>query len=247
MKSMALYDLDNRTREFGVARRWRDAFGRWRTEAKHKGDDYAETYGNDPVPAIQPGKVIAKGKSSIFGFYLHVRRDSRTVVRYHMFQSLPALLFGADVEPGDILGRTGASAANANGNHIHIQVEVDGVPVDPRPYIARTTPAGNGSTTIGDDDMSAAAENDIKNIHAMLSTGASILIDGKVQKFNYGVLPIVAHNQTLLARQAGQIAALSSAVSQIKGGTPLDMEAIEEAAEKGAREAFEGLTFTAHG
>lgn len=158
---MALYDLDNRTRAFGVARRWKDADGQWRSEAKHKGDDYAETYGNDPVRAVQPGKVTAVGKSSVYGNYLHVRRDARTVIRYHMFHSLPSFRVGDDIEAGDLLGRTGASAANASGNHIHIQVEVNGVPVDPRPYIAGADfsaipvakPAAVAVEPLKDDDM----------------------------------------------------------------------------------------------
>lgn len=131
-----LYALDNRTRKYGVARTWKDANGTTRTEAKHKGDDYAETYGHDPVYAVQPGRVSNVGKSSIFGFFLWVRRDAITVIRYHMFKDRPGFLIGQQISPGRLLGYTGASAANASGNHIHIQAEVRGIPVDPRPYIS---------------------------------------------------------------------------------------------------------------
>lgn len=64
------------------------------------------------------------------------------------------------------------------------------------------------------------------------------------QKSRYGLLPIVIHNQSLIMTQAGQIAALTKAVGQMAqngGNGTIDMNAIAEAAEAGAKEALEAL------
>lgn len=161
---MALYDLENRTRAFGAVRRWRGQDGRWYSDT-HKGDDYAETYGNDPFPAIQPGKVIAKFRSSTFGNLLWVRRDPHVVVKYHMLDEPSPFEQGDTIKPGDIVGRTGASADNASGNHGHLQVEVDGLPVSPRPYITGSA-AGTTSSSFDnqEDELSDKAEQQIDAI-----------------------------------------------------------------------------------
>ena len=70
-------------------------------------------------------------------------------------------------------------------------------------------------------------------------------VDGK--KFNYGILPIVAHSQAQAAAQAAQtqaaIAALSNVIKQLgeATGTPVDLEAVTAAAEAGAAKALSGL------
>lgn len=72
---------------------------------------------------------------------------------------------------------------------------------------------------------------------------------GVVQKANYGMLPIVIHNQTLIAQQSGRIAAMEEVVEQLakSKGVVLDMKAIAAAAEKGAKSALSGLVLTANG
>lgn len=138
---------DHRTRAFGTVRVWTGQDGEIYRDT-HKGDDFAETYGNDPVPAIQPGRVIARGHSTTFGYYLWVRRDSRIVVKYHMFNRLPTALLNSLVTVGQILGFTGASAANASGNHSHVQVEDGAIPVNPQPFIRQyigTLSGGSGT------------------------------------------------------------------------------------------------------
>lgn len=135
-----LYDLKNRTTRFGQKRSWVGQDKKPRSDT-HKGDDYAATYGNDPVPAIQPGTVTVNSYDSVFGWRLHVRRADGVMVRYHMLAERSPLPVGTSVRVSQIVGRTGASAANASGNHVHIQVEVNGKPVDPRPYITTAAPA----------------------------------------------------------------------------------------------------------
>lgn len=65
--------------------------------------------------------------------------------------------------------------------------------------------------------------------------------DGAKQSF-YGNLEIDIHTQSLVAQLQGQVAALTQAVKSIPGGGGIDMVALEDAAERGAREALSGIT-----
>ena len=96
-----------------------------------------------------------------------------------------------------------------------------------------------------EDDMFEQKDRDrLNNVYAGLFTGASLVVDGKVQKFNYGILPIVVRNQELIASQSGRIAALEEALQQVSvasGGAPIDMSRVEAAARAGAAAAVEAL------
>lgn len=72
-------------------------------------------------------------------------------------------------------------------------------------------------------------------------------INGRKQETKYGALPIVIHTQTLVAQQAGRLAAMEKVVEQLASanGAVLDMQAIEDAAERGAKDALGGLVLTA--
>lgn len=168
---------------------------------------------------------------------------------------------GDRVKMGDIIGWAGTSAVGANGDHVHNGLWLNGNHVDPLKYLVPGKPVtvstggtalgskpvpipATGTNTLEEDDMFTDADRaKLNNTYAGVFDGASVLIDGKVQKFNYGILPIVVHNQKLIAKQSGQIAALSAAISAVSGGSPINLTAIEAAAEKGAREALDGLTF----
>src|SRR5690606_24306891 len=97
------------------------------------------------------------------------------------------------------------------------------------------------------DDMSAEAETRIAAIYAALFGPRNIgsvkplswlNIDGSAQTSRYGVLPVLLHNQTLIARQSGQLVALSAAVNSLAVGEGVDPSAILTAARDGAAEAL---------
>lgn len=169
---------NHRTRAFGAVRTWKGQDGRTYSDT-HKGDDFAETYGNDPVPCIQPGKVFARGHSGTYGYYLWVRRADGVVVKYHMFSSMPSIGIGVELSPGQILGYSGASADNASGNHSHIQVEVGGVPVNPQPYIWQYigSPAGGWASTPIEDDMTPEQANQLKFVYDAILKGGPDMPD----------------------------------------------------------------------
>lgn len=118
-------------------------------------------------------------------------------------------------------------------------------------------PALSGGASTEEDEMSAEAEKQIAAVYAALYGARNLTgkpdslawsnIGGDVQKSNYGVLPIIIHNQTLIAQQSGRIAAIEEVVEQLaKGsGAILDMGAISAAAELGTKRALSGLVLTA--
>ncbi|PVE94985.1 hypothetical protein DC434_13755 [Microbacterium sp. TPD7012] len=119
--------------------------------------------------------------------------------------------------------------------------------------------SGSASGGGGDeDDMSARAEQQIDAVYKALfgpNNGETATtsplgwqnVYGDVQSSAYGLLPIVIHNQTLIASQAGRLAAIEEVVEQLAqgSGAVLDMNAISAAAERGAKKALDGLVLTA--
>lgn len=213
----------------------------------HEGIDYRLAIGT-PLPAISPGVVVATGETKKFGKFIVVKADAGGYYRWHACDSF-AVADGTRVTVGQAIAYSGMTGFWSTGPHGHLQCTRTFNPntfIDPLALFATTADVGTPSTPLEEDDMFTDADRaKLNNAYAGIYDGASVLIDGQVQKFNYGILPIVAHNQTLLAQQAGKIAALSAAVSAISGGTPINLTAIEAAAEKGAREALDGLTFKA--
>jgi len=52
-------------------------------------------------------------------------------------QSSLSVTYGDVVVAGDVVGLAGSSGL-ATGPHLHFEVRIDGVPVDPAPYLAGT-------------------------------------------------------------------------------------------------------------
>lgn len=82
-------------------------------------------------------------------------------------------------------------------------------------------------TPIEEDSLSAAEvaqimsaigelKTAVANVHAGIWTGGKVSLDGAVQTFKYGALPITAHNQTLIAQALTRIAALTAEVENLK-------------------------------
>ncbi len=127
-------------------------------------------------------------------------------------------------------------------------------------YLGRyTRPAGNGLlgflNPIGDDDMSAKAEQQIEAIYAGFFGPANVGVakttwarpfGEKPGEAFYGSFDVDLRTQQLVIGLQGQIAALVEALKQLgTGGGQIDMAALEAAAEKGARDALAGLTLKA--
>jgi hypothetical protein len=145
---------------------------------------------------------------------------------------------GRRVDPGDtiahVAGRNDAPGTAWNGAHAHTTLGPNrdsifsGRVEDPMNLI-RPALAGASAAAIAfgveDDMFSDADRNRINNIWAGLFKGASVEVDpGVVKKFNYGVLPIVAHNQKLIGALSARVAALEEAVAQLASGTGVSLD-----------------------
>lgn len=115
------------------------------------------------------------------------------------------------------------------------------------PVTGGTTTGGSSAETTEDDmfsdeDRKVLMETltQVRNTHAGVWTGGTS--NGKT--FNYGALPIVAHNQTLIGQMTVQLNALSAAVSTLAVAKGADPAAILKVVEEGVKEAMRGITFT---
>lgn len=109
----------------GFKFRW----GRW-----HKGIDLAAPMGS-PIVAAADGVVIYVGPASGFGRLVLVRHSGTLVTAYgHM--SAYRTHVGAHVRAGELIALVG-SAGHSTGPHLHFEVRINGVQVNPVPFLAK--------------------------------------------------------------------------------------------------------------
>lgn len=209
--------------------------------------------------APEDGVVTAYGTVGNWGRRLTLRGASG-YTHYLGHTKSASVKTGTRVTEGTpiaVMGETG----RVTGVHVHWEVHNSaGVPIDPEAWLARMASTGSAPfTPHEEDEMTPEQSAKLDAVYAglfgpkNLSDEAGPLgwknFDGDAQESRYGLLPITIHNQTLIARSAGELAALKVAVSQMSAGTGvvLDVAAIEEAAERGARDALAGLVLRADG
>jgi hypothetical protein len=187
-----------------------------------------------------------------------------TFVYAHLSESTANV--GDRVKKGQIIGKSGNSGTATTGPHCHVEVMPPNWDwnngtygrINPDLYFTEYPGEVTAQGTITKEDELSAEE--VKEIKAAIAevknvaqnTWAGVWTGGTVngQKFNYGVLPIVAHSQAQAAAQAAQVqatlAALSNVIKQLgeSKGTPVDLEAVTAAAEAGAQKALSGLSVT---
>ncbi|MBN2378607.1 M23 family metallopeptidase [candidate division WOR-3 bacterium] len=100
----------------------------------HSGIDIANTIGT-PIYATGDGVVTFKGYVGAMGKEVEINHGSEfTTVYGHL--SRYGVDIGDRVERGDIIGYIG-NTGRSTGPHLHYEVRVNGVPVDPWPYIQK--------------------------------------------------------------------------------------------------------------
>ncbi|MCP4575236.1 MAG: peptidoglycan DD-metalloendopeptidase family protein [Deltaproteobacteria bacterium] len=98
----------------------------------HKGLDIAAAKGT-PIIAPANGKVTFVGRRGHLGYVVIIDHGYGTVTRYgHLLKSL--VKKGKRVKRGDPIALVGATG-RTTGPHLHYEVRVDGVHVNPKPYI----------------------------------------------------------------------------------------------------------------
>lgn len=101
----------------------------------HKGADMSSGCGGT-IRAVAPGEVINAGPMPGWGNTVRVDHDDRTVTLYgHMQWNSLLVEVGDRVATGDPLGLEGSTGIST-GCHLHFEVQVDGVPIDPEPFMA---------------------------------------------------------------------------------------------------------------
>ncbi|MDF0513088.1 M23 family metallopeptidase [Agromyces sp. H3Y2-19a] len=206
----------------------------------HRGRDFIHDRGT-PIPAYRAGRVDAIEHSQFLGTCVIVRLDEGRFAGWaHAMRVVVDV--GDDIGPGDtiahIAGREDDPGESWDGAHSHTTLGpaassiFEGTVEDPMRLIGPAIGIESVIAGLKEDDMFENSDrNRLNNVWAGLFSGASVEIDGVVKRFNYGVLPIVAHNQTLIAQQAGRIAALEEAIAQLSAGTDvsLDVSRIDDA------------------
>lgn len=216
----------------------------------HQGTDYHCPIGT-PIYATGDGRVTANiGETGVgigFGNYISIAYAGGRVTLDGHLRERSSLAVGTLVNSDTVVAYVGISGnsiyANPPGSHDHHQVWINWVLTDPAVYYGTTTPAGSGSTPLEEDEMNSeqiamltqAASDAAAAKYALFYGGNWKNTDGSAQAANYGVLPIVMHNQSLIAGLSAAIAALASAQG-------LDAASITKAAHDGAEAALKELT-----
>jgi murein DD-endopeptidase MepM/ murein hydrolase activator NlpD len=107
-------------------------FGAPRGRSRHEGIDLAAPAGTK-VWATADGTVLFAGRDGRYGRTVVIDHRNRYRTRYAHLKRVDTRA-GSKVRRGDVIGRVGSSG-NASGPHLHYEVILDGVPVDPRPYL----------------------------------------------------------------------------------------------------------------
>ncbi|MFE5673182.1 M23 family metallopeptidase [Agromyces sp. NPDC056523] len=197
----------------------------------HRGRDFVHDAGT-AVPAYLRGTVVKIQTSTAIGRCVVVRLDEGRFAGWAHLREIEVSI-NDTVRPGDTIARVAGAndspGSSWDGAHSHTTLGPNedsifsGAVENPMNLI---TPALIAAGARGEEDMfSDIDRNRLNNVWAGLFKGASVEVDeGVVKRFAYGVLPIVAHNQTLIAQQSARIAALEEALSQLAQGTGVQLD-----------------------
>ncbi len=106
-----------------------------RKRRKHNGVDLAAPTGT-PVYATADGIVGKAQWFSSYGLYIRIDHGADLETRYAHMSKL-AVAAGERVRKGDVIGYVG-STGRSTGPHLHYEVRIDGVAVNPIPYMKET-------------------------------------------------------------------------------------------------------------
>lgn len=106
-----------------------------RQRRRHTGVDLAAPTGT-PVYATADGIVGRADRFSSYGLFISIDHGAELETRYAHLSRL-AVAAGDRVEKGEVIGYVG-STGRSTGPHLHYEVRVDGVAVNPIPYMVET-------------------------------------------------------------------------------------------------------------
>ena len=105
----------------------------WET---HKALDLLATEGSE-VSAMFEGTVVKVGSTYKHGDYVVIDHGDNVIATYASLQNVQVQA-GQKLSQGDVIGEASisASAEYIDGAHVHLQIAVNGVDVDPTPYVS---------------------------------------------------------------------------------------------------------------
>lgn len=101
----------------------------------HKGVDLAAPTGT-PIYATADGIVGKAQWFSSYGLYIRIDHGAKLETRYAHMSKL-AVAAGERVKKGEIIGYVG-STGRSTGPHLHYEVRIDGMAVNPIPYMVES-------------------------------------------------------------------------------------------------------------
>jgi murein DD-endopeptidase MepM/ murein hydrolase activator NlpD len=102
---------------------------------QHTGIDLAAPTGT-PVYATADGVVSRADWYSSYGLYISIEHGASMQTRYGHLSRL-AVAAGDSVKKGDLIGYVG-STGRSTGPHLHYEVRIDGLAVNPIPYMVES-------------------------------------------------------------------------------------------------------------
>lgn len=106
-----------------------------RSRRQHNGVDLAAPTGT-PVYATADGLISRADWFSSYGLYISIDHGAELETRYAHLSRL-AVAAGERVRKGDLIGYVG-STGRSTGPHLHYEVRVDGLAVNPIPYMVES-------------------------------------------------------------------------------------------------------------
>ncbi|GAX90812.1 M23 family metallopeptidase [Effusibacillus lacus] len=107
-------------------------YGEWRGRSQHLAVDISAPTGT-AVFASNNGRVTYAGWDGAYGNTVRVSHGNGVVSVYAHLSSI-SVSVGQQVDKGQVIGGVG-STGNSTGPHLHYEVRVNGVPVNPSPYM----------------------------------------------------------------------------------------------------------------
>ena len=118
-----------------------------RQRRRHNGIDLAAPTGT-PIYATADGIIERADWFSSYGLYISIDHGGDLQTRYAHMSRL-AVAAGDRVEAGEVIGYVG-STGRSTGPHLHYEVRVDGVAVNPIPYMLETETQTRMATSSSD-------------------------------------------------------------------------------------------------
>lgn len=97
-----------------------------------------------PVHAFKEGRVVFAGEDPVLGNSVIIDHGTFKSIYGHLASLSAEVKVGAVVKVGQVLGRVG-STGRSTAPHLHFGIEINGVAVDPMPYLAPLLNEGNQS------------------------------------------------------------------------------------------------------